>query len=139
MRGDDVKGRQPSRLITGSHVLTDVPRAPAWLSPAAKAEWRRVAPILVDRGILTEADLGTLEGYATAMGRVREAEKTIRAEGSIYIAASGPKRHPAVTLQDAALKTARLFANELGLTPVARSRAIMPGSSDDQDADDLGL
>ncbi|MCC4298130.1 phage terminase small subunit P27 family [Aurantimonas coralicida] len=133
-----MKGRQPSRLITGSQVLTDMPRAPAWLSPAAKAEWRRVAPILVDRGILTEADLGTLEGYATAMGRVREAEKTIRAEGSIYVSASGPKRHPAVTLQDAALKTARLFANELGLTPVARSRAaIQGGPSDDDDRSPL--
>lgn len=134
-----MKGRKPSSISSGSHPITDIPRAPAWLSKDAKAEWRRVAPILVERGVVTEADLGALEGYVTAIGRVREAEATIRTEGATYLGSSGPKRHPAVTTQDAALKTARLFANELGLTPYSRSRTGMPGSEKADDADDLGL
>ena len=134
-----MKGRKPEQIVTGSHPLTDAPRPPAWLSKDAKAEWRRAAPILVGRGVLTEADLGALEGYAVAMGRVREAEATIRVEGSIYSAASGPKRHPAVTLQDAALKTARLFAAEFGLTPYARSRTAITGAATDDEPNPLDL
>ncbi|KAB0679527.1 phage terminase small subunit P27 family [Aureimonas leprariae] len=134
-----MKGRKPDQISAGSHVLTHVPKPPAWLSKDAKAEWKRVAPVLVERGVLTTADLATLEGYATAIGRVREAEATIRREGATYIAASGPKRHPAVTTQDAALKTARLFAAELGLTPYARSRTGMQAPALDDEPNPLDL
>ncbi|MCQ0989936.1 phage terminase small subunit P27 family [Jiella marina] len=134
-----MKGRKPESVIAGSHPIATVPNPPTWLSKDAKAEWRRVAPVLVERGVLTIADLGALEGYATAMGRVREAEAVIRKEGATYIAASGPKRHPAVTTQDAALKTARLFAAELGLTPYSRSRTAMQGSAADDEPSPLDL
>lgn len=118
-----MRGRKPNEIAPGSSPVLAVPKPPAWLSKDAKAEWRRVAPILVERGVLTEADRGALEGYCTAMARVMEAERIIRVEGQFYAAASGPKRHPAATTQDAALKTARLFMGELGLTPDARSRS----------------
>ena len=134
-----MKGRKPSQIVTGSHPLTTTPRPPAWLSSAAKAEWRRVAPVLTERGVLTIADLATLEGFATAMGRVREAEATIRTEGATYLGSSGPKRHPAVTTQDAALKTARLFAAELGLTPYSRSRTAMTSDRPDDEPSPLDL
>ena len=134
-----MKGRKPAQVITGSHSLASVPSPPTWLSKAAKAEWKRVAPILVERGVLTIADLATLEGFATAMGRVREAEATIRSEGATYVGSSGPKRHPAVTTQDAALKTARLFAAELGLTPYSRSRTAISGNALDDEPSPLDL
>lgn len=41
-------------------------RCPNWLEPEAKKEWRRLAPVLIDAGILTGADriLWTgLQGY----------------------------------------------------------------------------
>ena len=134
-----MKGRKPSNVISGSQTLLTTPAPPSWLSKDAKAEWRRCAPVLVERGVLTVADLGTLEGYATAMGRVREAEKTIRVEGATYTAESGPKRHPAVTTQDAALKTARLFAAELGLTPYSRSRTAIASNAPDDEPSPLDL
>ena len=134
-----MKGRKPSQVVSGTHPLTTAPNPPAWLSKDAKAEWRRVSPVLVERGILTIADLGTLEGYATAMGRVREAEGTIRLEGATYTGTTGPKRHPAVTTQDAAMKTARLFAAELGLTPYSRSRTAMTSDKPDDEPSPLDL
>ncbi len=134
-----MKGRKPSQVITGSHSLVAAPNPPTWLSKDAKAEWRRVAPVLTERGVLTIADLATLEGFATAMGRVREAEGTIRKEGATYTGTTGPKRHPAVTTQDAALKTARLFAAELGLTPYSRSRTAMTSDKPDDEPSPLDL
>lgn len=117
--------------MSGSSPVTRVPNAPAWLSKDAKAEWRRVAPILVDeRKVLTEADLGTLESYCIATGTVREAHRTLNRDG-LMIAG---KRHPAFGVMNAAQTTARLCAAELGLTPVSRSR---PAIRDDGDNDDL--
>jgi P27 family predicted phage terminase small subunit len=94
---------------------------PEWLSKYARAEWRRVMPELVKRRILTTADLGSLESYCVATGRVRDIEKLLRA-------GIDPKL---CRLQDAAIKTARQLAAELGLTPVSRARPTVNDSGDD--------
>lgn len=131
------RGRIPETIVPGTSSLMAVPRPPAILSQDGKREWKRVAPILVARGVLTEADLGTLEGYCMAFARAREAERTIARDGATIVNTKGEhKRHPASTLQDAAIKTARLCANELGLTPVSRSRSkFMADDGDDSSLD----
>jgi P27 family predicted phage terminase small subunit len=136
-----MRGRKPSEIVAGSSAVSEVPRAPTWLSKDGKAEWRRVASILVnDRKTLTEADLGTLESYCCATGTVREMQRVINRDGAIVPSPTGfPKRHPALTAQDAAMKTARLCAAELGLTPVSRSRPSMRDEAPDDGEDDLGL
>ncbi len=106
--------------------LTTVPAAPAWLSKHAKAEWRRIMPLLVERKILTVADMGSVENYCVAIGRVREIEQLLKAGIDAKL----------VRMQDAAIKTARQLAAELGLTPVSRSR---PAIRDDDDDDDSSL
>ncbi|RWD50585.1 MAG: phage terminase small subunit P27 family, partial [Mesorhizobium sp.] len=106
-----------------------VPPAPTWLSKDAKAEWRRVAPILVnERKVLTEADLGTLESYCIATGTVREAHRALNRDGLVVAG----KRHPAFGMMNAAQTTARLCAAELGLTPVSRSRPAIREDEDDE-------
>jgi len=119
--------------------MAAVPRAPAILSKEAKAEWRRVAPLLVARHILTDADLGTLESYAIAIGTVREARRVIAAEGLTFMGASGPKRHPAVGVMNEAMGLALRLAAELGLTPVSRSRPSIRDDDRDDEGDALGL
>lgn len=129
------KGRRPNTVKRDANALTKAPSAPSWLSPEARAEWRRVAPILVERKILTAGDLGTLESYCTATGTVREMEGLMRTEGRFVRTATGePKRHPANMMQKDAQILARQLAIELGLTPVARSRPAVR-----EDADDDGL
>ncbi len=133
-----MRGRKPDAITPGS--LDRVPPAPSWLSKHAKAEWKRVAPILtLERKVLTEADLGTLESYCTATGTVRECQKTLNLDGLIIQSPNGPKRHPALGIQNAAMTTARLCAGELGLTPVSRSRPSIRESPDDDDSADLGF
>ncbi|WP_114966806.1 phage terminase small subunit P27 family [Alkalilacustris brevis] len=120
-----MKGTKP-QLVIDNDAVDRVPQAPGWLSKDARAEWRRVMPALVKRRILTRADLGSVENYCVAIGRVREVERAIQAADAI---------DPALfRMQDKATTTARQLAAELGLTPVSRSR---PSIRDDGDDDSL--
>ena len=125
-----MKGRKPSTIAAGSSPVVDVPRPPTWLSKDAKAEWRKVAPILVERDVLTEGDLGALAAYADAVGQLVEASRQIRVDGLVV----GGKKHPLITTTIAARNQIRQLAAELGLTPISRSRpAVRDGASPDED------
>jgi P27 family predicted phage terminase small subunit len=128
-----MRGTKPHLVIDNSG-LKRGPAAPSWLSAEAKKEWRRVTPILVERRVLTTADLGALESYCTSIGVMREAQAILAAEGLIL----DGKRHPAFGIMNAAQTTARLCAATLGLTPVDRSRPAIRDEGEGDD-DDLGL
>lgn len=129
------RGPRP-KIVAGSSPVADIGKAPAWLSPDAKSEWKRVSAVLNERHTITEADIGTLESYVTSVGVVREAQRLINKEGLII----NGKRHPAFGIMNAAQTTARLCATELGLTPVSRSRpSIRDNNPDDDDDSPLNL
>lgn len=128
-----MRGRKPASIVSGSNPVTEIPRPPSYMSKDAKAEWRKIAPILItERKTLTEADLATLENYCLATGTMRQAQRILNLEG--LVTAAG-KRHPAFGIMNAAQTTQRLCAAELGLTPVSRSR---PAVRSDDDSEDLG-
>jgi len=118
-----MRGTKPA-MQTEKQALPEV-TAPDWLSADAEAEWQRVMPVLVDRRILTAADLGGLENYCIAIGTVREMERHLQTYGHVIEAEGAFKRNPAVGIQSDAMTRARLLAAELGLTPVSRSRPAM--------------
>lgn len=118
-----MKGAKP-RLVVDNEAVSSVPKPPAWMQREAAAEWRRIMPALVQRRILTIADLGSVENYCLAQGRVRQLERQL-GEGFDPVVARA---------QDKAMTTARQLAAELGLTPVSRSR---PAIRDDGDDDSL--
>jgi phage terminase, small subunit, putative, P27 family len=126
-----MRGRKPSTIVSGTSAVTDVPRPPSYMSRDAKAEWKRVARILViERKTLTDADLATLENYCIATGTMREAHRLLTLEG--LVTAEG-KKHPAHGILNNAQTTQRLCAAELGLTPVSRSRpAVRSEGNDDE-------
>jgi phage terminase small subunit len=124
-----MKGRKP-QLAAATNALDTTTKPPSWLSKHAKAEWRRVMPELVKRRILTSADLGCLESYCIAIGRIRELEQLLRA-------GFDPKLFRA---QNQAMVTARQLAAELGLTPVSRSRpAVRENDNEGDDDNPLAL
>ena len=129
-----MRGRKP-QLVIDNRAVDRVPNAPGWMSKDAKAEWRRIMPALVDRRVLTQADLGSVENFCVAIATAREAERHLQAHGHVYTTAAGEfKRNPASTTLKDAVQTSRQLAAELGLTPVSRSR---PSIRDDDDADSL--
>ena len=127
-----MRGRKPE-LGNDPDAVKLAPRAPGWLSAQAKAEWRRIMPLLIVRRILTEADMASVENYCVAIGQVRATEDIINREGFTIVTANGLRAHPAVRIQSDAMTRARLLAAELGLTPVSRSR---PAIRDDGDGED---
>ena len=106
------------------------PAAPSWLSKDAKAEWKRLVPVLVARRVLTPSDLGCIESYCIAVGRVKELEKAIQ---------SDPTDRQLHRVQMQFLQAARQYAAEIGATPVSRSKAVMGEASADAEADEMGI
>jgi P27 family predicted phage terminase small subunit len=133
-----VRGTKP-QLVTSNDVVKKATPAPSWMAADAKKEWRRVVPILVDRRILTEADLGSLENYCVAVGAVREMERTLQAEGRVIDTEHGLRKHPAAAVQADAMTRARLLAAELGLTPVSRSRPAIRNDENDGEPNPLDI
>lgn len=116
-----MKGRKPKlTVIDGGTVRGKCPSAPSWLTPQAKAEWKRAAPELHGRNLLSADTMATLESYCVAAGMVRETEEIMGREGRLIDTENGPKPHPAFRMQSAAMREARLLAAELGLTPHRR-------------------
>lgn len=133
-----MRGTKPTMQVDRDAIKTNRP-PPKWLSADAKAEWKRVFPILLDRRILTVADLGSLENYCIAIGAVRAMERKIQTEGHVYTTETGLKRHPAVAIQADNMNRARLLAAELGLTPVSRSRPTVREDNSGDDDDPLAV
>lgn len=112
-----------------NNALTKAPAAPKQLSDYARTEWKRIMPCLIERGIITRADLGGVEDYCRARGLVREIEDTLRASGEIDM--------KLCRLQDKAMQTARQLAAEYGLSPVSRARVGSAAADDDDDDNPL--
>lgn len=119
-----LRGVKPT-IERDSNALTKAPAAPKQLSTYARAEWKRIMPGLVERGIITRGDLGGVEDYCRARGLVREIEDILRASGEIDM--------KLCRLQDKAMQTARQLAAEYGLSPVSRARVGSAAGSDDDD------
>lgn len=119
-----MKGTKPS-MRQAEKPLPAV-EAPEWLAEDARREWDRVMPVLTERRILTDADLGGLENYCICIGRVRETEALIQAgqEPEVMLKLA--------RLQDKAMASARQLAAELGLTPVSRSRPAIREDGDNE-------
>lgn len=123
------RGVKPATIVSGSSPITTTPRPPSYLSKDAKAEWRRVAPILSDeRKVLTLADLAALENYVIAVATMRQAHRELEKTGLLIAC----KRNPASTILLQAQQQQLRAAGELGLTPAARSRAVMAAGDDEE-------
>ncbi|MBD9493192.1 phage terminase small subunit P27 family [Ensifer sp. ENS01] len=119
-----LRGVKPT-IERDSNALTKAPAAPKQLSAYARAEWKRIMPGLIERGIITRGDLGGVEDYCRARGLVREIEVTLRTSGEIDM--------KLCRLQDKAMQTARQLAAEYGLSPVSRARVGSAANSDEDD------
>lgn len=112
-----------------------MPSCPRWLHPEAKREWRRIAKEYEKLGILTRLDRAALMGYCIAYGTVWEAERAIQEHGMVQYTETGyATQRPEVGIRNTALKEMRAFANELGMSPAARTR-IDVSTTPKQEAD----
>jgi P27 family predicted phage terminase small subunit len=107
---------------------------PRYLSPVARAEWRRLAGELFAQGVTTELDRGCLYVYVSVWGQLRAAEQMLAeavkrdpAGGGLLLTteAGNVIQHPAVGIANRARMLLLRAAAELGLTPAARARVLV--------------
>jgi P27 family predicted phage terminase small subunit len=123
------RGRKAElKVIEGG--LTEAPSVPSHIPDAMKSEWFAVVDDLRSRQMLTEAMSGTVDAYVMALWNMRKAQAAIELHGVLIDGGKGIlKQNPAVSLLGKAQSTVQRMAAELGLTPAARSRPKMKGSS----------
>ena len=72
-----------------------MPRCPAHLDDVAKKEWERMGKILMNVGLMTEADMTTLALYAQSYADWVDATVKAREKGPVWVNAAGePKFNP---------------------------------------------
>jgi P27 family predicted phage terminase small subunit len=111
---------------------------PFELSEDASEVWRRLAPDLAGAGVLTTWDLDVFAEYCELVVTVREARLAVR----VGLLVNG-RRDPVVTspawrVYRDALSLLRSLAQELGLTPSARSSIRVPSPRERREAEQGG-
>ena len=107
--------------------LPIIPDCPEWLSGKAKKIWEKLAPMLENMGVLTEADEIALAAICSLYARYKDLEKVIDKKGyTEKNSRSGVKPVPEFAMSRDCLKLLKSFLSEFGLTPSSRSRINLP-------------
>src|SRR5690606_37703889 len=97
--------------------------APEWLDDRAREIWDRLAPDLIDRGVLTPWDVDAFAVGCDAVARHNEAAELVAEHGVLVV---GDKerlvKNPAAQLVRDYAGIAATFLGRFGLTPSDRSR-----------------
>ena len=102
-------------------IASKCPNPPTWICQYAKLTWRRMAPELYKRGLLTVIDHHALAVYCQSIAEYREAIKNIQKNGALLSLETGYKYpNPYLSIKNKAIGVIRQFAIELGMSPSAR-------------------
>ena len=98
----------------------------------ARAEWRRVAPLLVRCGIVSEADRSTLTALCLEWSTYLDAREHLRTDGRVLKTKTGVRISPYIKIADLAFSHCCRLWVELGLTPSGRVKVsrLPPGRLD---------
>jgi P27 family predicted phage terminase small subunit len=100
-----------------------IPPCPKFLNKAARAEWRRVTPLLHEVGLLAQIDRAALAAYCQAWGRWVETEQLLSKTGTLVKSPNGyPMPHPLLAIANKAMMQMRALLLEFGMSPSSRSR-----------------
>lgn len=109
-------------------------RCPAYLSKAAKSEWRRLAPELEANGLLTEASSAIFASYCSAFAFWKESQQQIAADGLVIRIQSTTRTGQTIRpVPNPAIKNLHTFArlmleaaSRLGIDPLAAMKIETP-------------
>ncbi len=118
---------------------------PEWLCDVARETWNRLAPLLANAGLLTEADVQTLARYCDMTARWHAArkwyERMEREEGGLGFPITDKdgkvrcyQTWPETTEYHRLAKAMLQIEQEFGFTPSARSRVVSPKKHTAQDS-----
>jgi P27 family predicted phage terminase small subunit len=84
----------------------------------ARAEWRRVVPLLDQTGMLASVDRAVLVDLCVCSARIDECERMLSAEGLMV----AERRHGATMIAGRYRDQLKWLVGELGLSPASRQR-----------------
>lgn len=130
LRGNPGKKRLPKPGEEPEpELFVEVPDPPDWLGEYGVKEWYRVAPHLVDLGLLTEADYMAFATYCQNVHMLVESSLDIEKNGTTIRGSRGDVRNPALATFTACTGALRSMAGEFGMTPSSRARIRLPDDS----------
>ena len=134
-----VEGNRGHRPIPKKKAKTRklMPACPRWLSPIAKTEWKRAAPLLFDIGLLCREDMVAFSGYCENYAILVQCGNYIQKKGGYakYLAGTNSQTAPHTTAMNKAFTMVKVFAAEFGLTPSSRGRIEIPEAPSGGDVD----
>lgn len=131
-------GRRPLNAREPSPVVV-VPEPPTHLAAEALEEWQRIAPLLVEEGLLTNLDRAGLAAYCVAYGRWVEAEEHVRKLGVLVKSPGGfPIHSPYLSIANRAMEQMHRLLAEFGMSPSSRSRVTGKRQEEKDPFEDFG-
>lgn len=112
-RKDRINHSEPAPPTNG----TDLP---TWASGEAQEIWKRLAPGLVARGVLTAWDADAFLVLCEALARYKSATQLVNGSALLVQGSSGLMKNPALQVQAEAERTFLTYAARFGLTPSDR-------------------
>ena len=133
-------GRKPDTgnsvaVVNGSECLQKVEIPMGLRDENATQMWQTQSQVLMNRQILTLADLPMLLSYCNSFSLYLQAEQEVTKSGlTIETADGGLKKHPAMNARQDALSTLIRCGSLLGLDPLSRTKMFGGGSNGESEA-----
>lgn len=111
----------------------EAPECPVHLTDAARAEWERIVPLLINLRILSKVDTAALALYCQSYGRWQFSEAEIKKMGGALMvkAPSGyPIQNPYLAIANRAMEDCHRYLQQFGLSPSARTRVTVTVQGD---------
>lgn len=140
-----IQGNRGKRPIKAEAIQVEpsLPMPPPHLCDEAKVEWGRVAPMLFNLRILSDADVAALTAYCQAWATFKQATEALNlmaqsdkvTKGLLIKTTNGNAiQNPLLGIANKAAADLVRYAAEFGMTPSARAR-IHAGKEADQNED----
>ncbi|WDI24330.1 phage terminase small subunit P27 family [Bacillus subtilis] len=118
-------------------------KPPTWLDKVGKKEFKRVAALLAEVEIITEADISMLAAYCNAYSQYVSISKIIEEDG-IMVHTEGKdedgnliklvgEEHPLLKRQKNYFDQMKSAANDFGLTPSARAKLAITRTQEERE------
>src|SRR4030042_3509802 len=137
LQGTDRKDRE--KEIVEFSLITIVPVPPAFLDTKAKKNFRNFCELLIDKNMLTNANIGHVTLMAQELSTYERANRELKKKDAyITKTPSGYKQpSPWVAIRNQAQKNYREYAALFGLDPISASKVGTKKRSHEDDFDKM--
>ena len=128
------KDREPTPIPDNVEHIKKIPRPPEYLTATAKAYWKKISKILIDRNVLTDGDLMGLEILCNSYAMYLECFQVIRKVGlKNYVEERNSQTALALTTLNKLSTAIKTWCGVFGLSPSDRAKMAIPEGKDEAD------